>query len=845
MGISEIAKNIGPVFPVDSVNKKPMFAGWQNSATRNPEDMKFPLGVGIKTGLSDGKNLVVVDIDNEVAEQYLRKNFTSAELDTYTVKTKRGKHYYFFGDAEDNFTNKIGLIVEGFDVRANGGFIISPPSEGYFVLNDKPIAPLPIFLKGIIGVHESKCHGMSPQTIADFTISSSVLLWELLRKIDPNLNRNDWLKVLSVAKHYFENSYEVAMYWSVLSEKKFPGEQEFETTWESLHEVKATPASMIYLGNEHQWEKSILPVIPIDALDDVRELALKLFHICKELLERKNRLTRPENDVLLISAEVLVFSLFANEKERIALPLPTGFGKSTLIRSLILLLKEEQIDKKLLVCVASHAEILESIEELKDMGVDGKTVGVFMSKDYKSEWDTPVDELEDKQVIYISHSRVYNVKDYEMFSHLSEVDGEARLVLWDESAQTTKGSWVSADDIEEQVYGLIRRMNKKRTSRNKEEDLLYQWLKDLEQKLVEEEFGQLYLDKIHFPQGFSVRVGADLKKLIDNSGCYVALSKVGDTDTVFISIQVRIPDEMSCVIFDASSKTRELIMYDRSIRHLKINIERDYSQCQIDCVNIKSSKGHLNIEENVDVQIKVLKEWIVTLGIKGDELLVVTQIPRYVNKGGKDINIDLPGRVKKEIPGVSVITWGSERGINQYAHLKYTANIGMKWRDKRDLQSEIQAQKRNLNALVKYTEINSVQKSEFLSEVQQWIPRTNMRISDNGLAKGTRVLFMHSNASELAEELSREVFPGLKVELYKANVATPEQKKEEIVDKVIKYLNAIVHTTKVSTVKLKEALGLTGITKDSWKTIENRVKQSLIFVWSKQGRSWVKNAAYV
>lgn len=210
------------------------------------------------------------------------------------------------------------------------------------------------------------------------------------------------------------------------------------------------------------------------------------------------------------------------------------------------------------------------------------------------------------------------------------------------------------------------------------------------------------------------------------------MSKINDSETVFIRIQVKIPDEMNSIIFDASSETRKLIRYDKTIRHLKTDIARDYSKCRIDCVNVKSSKGHLNNPENVDVQIKVLKEWMQQFGIKGEDLLVVTQIPRYVNKGGRDINVDIPSKVKAEIQGVNVITWGSERGINQYAHLKYTANIGMKWRDRRDLKAEIQAQKRDLNALVTYPEVDGVQKSEFLSEVQQWIPRTNMRISVDG-----------------------------------------------------------------------------------------------------------------
>ena len=118
--IVEIANKIGPVFPVDSANKKPMYKGWQESATRDPEGegMEFPLGVGIKAGVTGERNLIIIDTDNEAAEQFLRENLTTDELDTYSVKSRRGKHYYYLADVGDDFTNKIGMVMDGLDVRA-------------------------------------------------------------------------------------------------------------------------------------------------------------------------------------------------------------------------------------------------------------------------------------------------------------------------------------------------------------------------------------------------------------------------------------------------------------------------------------------------------------------------------------------------------------------------------------------------------------------------------------------------------------------------------------------------------------------------------------------------------
>lgn len=67
--------------------------------------------------------------------------------------------------------------------------------------------------------------------------------------------------------------------------------------------------------------------------------------------------------------------------------------------------------------------------------------------------------------------------------------------------------------------------------------------------------------------------------------------------------------------------------------------------------------------------------------------------------------------------------------------------------------------------------------------------------------------------SELAEELSRKVFPGLQTGLYDTKIASPEQEREHIVEKIVHYLTTIAQTA-VSTVTLKKDLELTGISRD-------------------------------
>src|SRR3990167_4721719 len=63
---------------------------------------------------------------------------------TYTVKTPSGgKHYYFTTTEKAPTATKLG---PGVDVRGDGGYVVAPPSPGYTLVEDVPLAPLPPWL---------------------------------------------------------------------------------------------------------------------------------------------------------------------------------------------------------------------------------------------------------------------------------------------------------------------------------------------------------------------------------------------------------------------------------------------------------------------------------------------------------------------------------------------------------------------------------------------------------------------------------------------------------------------------------------------------------------------------
>lgn len=112
------------------------------------------LNVGVITGAVSG--LVVVDADSEQAVKTVESLIAT---DTLRVKTGKGQHFYFrYPDGHD-VRNRAGILPR-VDVRANGGYVVAPPSvhpsgSQYRWLNmGAPVADIPHdLLQFIEGAH--------------------------------------------------------------------------------------------------------------------------------------------------------------------------------------------------------------------------------------------------------------------------------------------------------------------------------------------------------------------------------------------------------------------------------------------------------------------------------------------------------------------------------------------------------------------------------------------------------------------------------------------------------------------------------------------------------------------
>jgi len=141
------------VFPVVARGQKPVFEGWQERATSDPDKVRIMwtssetgeaenFNIGIRTGvpLPSGDTLFVVDLDTtpEIKAGVRYDALRAAVPDvpaTVSARTpgkggNRGVHLFFYCSAGEEVHNSVKKLVDvpGVDVRGKGGYVVGPGS---------------------------------------------------------------------------------------------------------------------------------------------------------------------------------------------------------------------------------------------------------------------------------------------------------------------------------------------------------------------------------------------------------------------------------------------------------------------------------------------------------------------------------------------------------------------------------------------------------------------------------------------------------------------------------------------------------------------------------------------
>ncbi len=122
------------IFPVKPRDKRPLIKGWQALATGDENQIErwaaeFPgCNWGITTGSESGVFVLDVDGSTGVASLDGLKENNGDWPETLSVLTARGTHYYFIYPNGQELRNSAGRLGSGLDIRAEGGYVLIPPS---------------------------------------------------------------------------------------------------------------------------------------------------------------------------------------------------------------------------------------------------------------------------------------------------------------------------------------------------------------------------------------------------------------------------------------------------------------------------------------------------------------------------------------------------------------------------------------------------------------------------------------------------------------------------------------------------------------------------------------------
>lgn len=118
-----------------SKGKHPRIIQWQEKATTSKETINFWWGqqwpetnIGIATGTDS--NIFVLDVDGPQGEATLQDlvGRQGPLPDTLTATTGKGKHFYF-RHPSGPIKNSVGSLGACLDIRADGGYVVAPPSQ--------------------------------------------------------------------------------------------------------------------------------------------------------------------------------------------------------------------------------------------------------------------------------------------------------------------------------------------------------------------------------------------------------------------------------------------------------------------------------------------------------------------------------------------------------------------------------------------------------------------------------------------------------------------------------------------------------------------------------------------
>lgn len=145
-----------PVFPCDA-HKRPLTARGLYDATRDPEQARrmfqHPAAALIGVPMGEAVGLFTVDLDTKRGApglEWLAANANRLPRTRTHATPSGGRHLLFSWPTGRILKNSVNKLAPGVDIRAAGGYVCAPPSQGYEILDDAMPATAPGWLLDLI-----------------------------------------------------------------------------------------------------------------------------------------------------------------------------------------------------------------------------------------------------------------------------------------------------------------------------------------------------------------------------------------------------------------------------------------------------------------------------------------------------------------------------------------------------------------------------------------------------------------------------------------------------------------------------------------------------------------------
>jgi hypothetical protein len=410
---------------------------------------------GVLTGRISG--LIVLDIDNEI--------LFPREYDipsTFCVKTSKGMHHYFRLPSDGKNYGNRSIQGEGFDIKADGGYVVAPWSthpdgSKYKILVETEIAEAPQWLLDLTESEAVKGKSKSPslpsvQPPQVVSFPGGVSPLPMLKKvIEEGVERGKRSeKIWQVIKEHVEQRYsDEEIRYIFEKNPQGIGAKYFEkgsgrVTWIQGQIDKA---------RDEYREKYVSPVKAKEQ-KWVEKLTQDILYTFRK--DYGMSVSEGHEKVLENVSNLLIAIYEGSKKGWFNLPLPVGAGKTQIILHFIKFLYNFDTGRAFSACLTFDkiTEIEDAAKWLKDHGVTDDYFQVVHHK--VSDISKVLAKLNDTPVVLHTH---YKLKGAYLDDYFHYQGRPRSLLVYDESLLNSMvSSWVTSDAVS-QIDSFLREWN--------------------------------------------------------------------------------------------------------------------------------------------------------------------------------------------------------------------------------------------------------------------------------------------------------------------------------------------------------------------------------------------------